>query len=64
MSLRSIAATAQCTPSYVTMVCQGKRRSREVAELLAAPLGETPERLWPELYRTSNANIMEHDPMK
>ena len=56
VTLSSIAKEAECSLSYVSMVSQGHRRSRQIAELICAPLGEKPERLWPALYGTHSRN--------
>ena len=56
VTLSSIAKEAGCSLTYVSMVSQGHRRSRQIAELICNPLGETPEHLWPELYGAHACN--------
>lgn len=56
VTLSSIARKADCSLSYVSMVSQGHRRSRQIAELICTPLGETPESLWPDLYGADACN--------
>lgn len=54
ITLSSIAKRAECTPSFVTLVSQGKRKNLAVAMMLCDPLGVEPYELWPRLYNNQN----------
>jgi len=49
-SLAQIARELDVTPTTVTIVCQGFRRSRRIEAAIATRLGVAPERLWPDRY--------------
>lgn len=49
-SLAQIARELGVTPTTVTIVSQGFRRSRRIEAAIAARLGVAPARLWPERY--------------
>lgn len=49
-SLAEIARELSVTPTTVTIVSQGQRRSRRIEQAIAAKLGTTAALLWPERY--------------
>ncbi|MBS0437641.1 MAG: helix-turn-helix domain-containing protein [Proteobacteria bacterium] len=53
-SLAEIARELSVTPTTVTIVSQGQRRSRRIEQAIAAKLGTTAASLWPERYRGSD----------
>lgn len=57
ITLSSIARQAGCTPGFVTLVSQGKRKNSDVAKLLCTPLGVEPRELWPRLYGNQSAEV-------
>lgn len=50
-SFSDIARELSITPASVSLVSQGRRRSRPVQQAIAEKLDTTPERIWPERYR-------------
>lgn len=50
ISLSDIARSLEVTPSTVSIVSRGFRRSRRVEQAIAAALGQAPEDVWPERY--------------
>lgn len=46
VSFMSIANELSVSPSLVTMVCQGHRRSYRIARAIAAHLGQEPSDIW------------------
>jgi len=46
VSFMSIASELSVSPSLVTMVCQGHRRSYKIARAIAAHLGQEPSEIW------------------
>ncbi len=53
VNLCDIAAATGCTPSMVTMVCQGHRRSLVIESAIASKLDKSPDEIWPERYLTT-----------
>lgn len=53
ISLSDIARSLEVTPSTVSIVSRGFRRSRRVEQAIAAALGQAPEDVWPERYARS-----------
>jgi lambda repressor-like predicted transcriptional regulator len=51
LSLSDIARSLAVTPSSVSIVSRGFRRSRRIEQAIADALGETPEAVWPGRYR-------------
>jgi Ner family transcriptional regulator len=51
LTLSDIARSLGVTPSTVSIVSRGFRRSRRIEAAIASALGFTPEELWPERYR-------------
>lgn len=49
-SFSNIARELGITPASVSLVSQGRRRSRKVERTIADKLGTTPEKIWPERY--------------
>lgn len=49
-SLSKIARELDVTPTTVTTVCQGFRRSRRIEGAIADALGIAAENLWPDRY--------------
>ena len=49
-SLAQIARDLNVTPTTVTIVSQGLRRSRRIESAIALRLGVTADRLWPDKY--------------
>lgn len=54
ISLSDIARSLEITPSTVSIVSRGFRRSRRVEQAIAAALGQTPEEVWPDRYEQAN----------
>ena len=54
ISLSDIARTLAVTPSTVSIVSRGFRRSRRVEQAIAEGLGQTPEEVWPDRYLRSS----------
>jgi lambda repressor-like predicted transcriptional regulator len=50
IKLVDIAADLRCPPSLVTMVSQGRRRSKEIEHAIALRLSRDPAELWPDRY--------------
>ncbi len=50
-SFSNIARELGITPASVSLVSQGRRRSRKVERTIAEKLGTTPEKIWPERYQ-------------
>lgn len=50
ISLSDIARSLAVTPSTVSIVSRGFRRSRRVEQAIAQALGQTPEEVWPDRY--------------
>ena len=50
-SFSDIARELNITPASVSLVSQGRRRSRKVERTIAAKLGTTPEQIWPAFYK-------------
>lgn len=50
-SLSEIARALGVTPSSVSIVSRGYRRSRRIEQAIADALGETPQAVWPDRYR-------------
>lgn len=50
ISLSDIARSLDVTPSTVSIVSRGFRRSRRVERAIADALGQAPEDLWPDRY--------------
>lgn len=46
----SIATELGVSREYVTMVCQGNRKSHRIQQAIASKLGVNPQTLWPEKY--------------
>ena len=46
VSFMSIASELSVSPSLVTMVCQGHRRSLKIAKAIAAHLDQEPSEIW------------------
>lgn len=51
ISLSDIARSLAVTPSTVSIVSRGFRRSRRVEQAIADALGQRPEEIWPDRYR-------------
>lgn len=49
-SLAQVARDLGVTPTTVTSVSQGDRRSRRIEHTIALRLSTTPAKLWPERY--------------
>lgn len=49
-SLAEIARELSVTPTTVTIVSQGQRRSRRIEQAIATKLGTTAALLWPDRY--------------
>ncbi|WP_438853155.1 helix-turn-helix domain-containing protein [Brevundimonas nasdae] len=49
-SLSAVARSLDVTPTTVTIVSKGVRRSRRIEAAIANALGMTPDALWPERY--------------
>lgn len=49
-SLAQIARDLGVTPTTVTSVSQGDRRSRRIEHTIALRLSTTPDKLWPDRY--------------
>ncbi len=49
-SLAEIARELSVTPTTVTIVSQGQRRSRRIEQAIATKLGTTAAMLWPDRY--------------
>ena len=58
-SLSEIARELEVRPTTVTSVSQGYRRSRRIEAAIAAKLGISPDRLWPERYSVAEAEPLE-----
>ncbi|WP_416358903.1 helix-turn-helix domain-containing protein [Brevundimonas aurantiaca] len=52
ISLSDIARSLAVTPSTVSIVSRGYRRSRRVEQAIADALGQRPEEIWPDRYRS------------
>lgn len=50
-SFSNIARELGITPASVSLVSQGRRRSRKVERTIADKLGTQPEKIWPGRYR-------------
>ncbi len=50
-SFSAVAREMGISPASVSLVSQGRRRSKPVQQALAEKLGTTPEKIWPERYR-------------
>ncbi len=48
--INALASEIGVSPSSVTVVSQGYRRSQRIEKALAAKLGTTAEQLWPDRY--------------
>jgi len=57
ISLSDIARELSITPSTVSIVSKGYRRSRRVEEAIASALGQPAETIWPERYREKEAPV-------
>lgn len=53
ISLSDIARSLAVTPSTVSIVSRGFRRSRRVEQAIAQALGQAPEEVWPDRYPQS-----------
>lgn len=51
VTLSDIARSLDVTPSSVSIVSRGFRRSRRIEQAIADALGETPQVVWPDRYR-------------
>lgn len=51
VSLADIARQLGVTPTTVTVVSKGHRRSRRIENAIAQALGLSPRTVWPERYR-------------
>lgn len=51
VTFADISVEIGCRPSLVTMVSQGRRRSREIENAIARRIGVSPEMLWPSRYK-------------
>lgn len=56
VSLSDIARSLDVTPSSVSIVSRGFRRSRRIEQAIADVLGETPQKVWPDRYRDDSQN--------
>ncbi|MBU1385162.1 MULTISPECIES: helix-turn-helix domain-containing protein [Alphaproteobacteria] len=56
ISLSDIARSLAVTPSTVSIVSRGFRRSRRVEQAIADALGQRPEEIWPDRYRSGSAD--------
>ena len=63
ISLSDIARSLAVTPSTVSIVSRGFRRSRRVEQAIADALGQRPEEIWPDRYRGGSANRREEAAM-
>lgn len=62
-SLAQIARDLGVTPTTVTSVSQGDRRSRRIERTIAQHLSTTPAKLWPERYLTPDvSNAVPEEP--
>lgn len=52
-SLAQIARELRVTPTTVTIVSQGQRRSHRIEQAIATKLGTTAATLWPDRYALS-----------
>lgn len=50
-SFSDIARELGITPASVSLVSQGRRRSRKVELAIAEKLGTTPNQIWPTFYK-------------
>lgn len=50
LSLKSLADDLGVVPTAVSLVSQGKGRSRRIEAAIASAVGSTPERIWPDRY--------------
>jgi Ner family transcriptional regulator len=50
-SFSDIARELNITPASVSLVSQGRRRSKKVAWVIAVKLGTTPNQIWPTFYK-------------
>lgn len=63
ISLSDIARSLAVTPSTVSIVSRGFRRSRRVEQAIADALGQRPEEIWPDRYRGQPTNRHEEASM-
>lgn len=63
ISLSDIARSLAVTPSTVSIVSRGFRRSRRVEQAIADALGQRPEEIWPDRYRGGPAGRREEASM-
>lgn len=63
ISLSDIARSLAVTPSTVSIVSRGFRRSRRVEQAIADALGQRPEEIWPDRYRRGSADRREEASM-
>lgn len=52
-SLADVARELRVSPTSVTIVSKGERRSRRIEQAIATKLGTTADLLWPERYADS-----------
>lgn len=63
ISLSDIARSLAVTPSTVSIVSRGFRRSRRVERAIADALGQRPEEIWPDRYRDGPTNLRQEATM-
>ncbi|WP_420709766.1 helix-turn-helix domain-containing protein [Brevundimonas sp. SL130] len=51
MSLSDIARSLDVSPSSVSIVSRGFRRSKRIEQAIADALGQAPQTVWPDRYR-------------
>lgn len=51
LSLKALAAELGVVPTAVSLVSQGKGRSRRIEAAIASAVGSTPEKIWPDRYQ-------------
>ena len=54
LSFSALSRKTGIDPSVFSAVSAGKKRSRRAALVIAESIGSTPEKLWPEIYRSIN----------
>ncbi|RZJ19393.1 MAG: hypothetical protein EON91_01525 [Brevundimonas sp.] len=52
LTLSDIARSLDVTPSTVSIVSRGHRRSRRIEQAIADALGSSPAQIWPNRYQT------------
>lgn len=49
-SFTALAQELGITPASVSLVSQGRRRSRKIEQIIAVKLDTTPQNIWPDRY--------------